>query len=351
MIYINARFLTQNMTGVQRFSYELCKELVKLRSDVVFLVPDKNTIKNSEAFDIFNIKEIRLGKGHIWEQITLPLFLKTKGQGGMLINLCNTAPILYRNQIATHHDITYIRYPKSFSKKFVFFYKVISSFFLKNSKKIITVSEFSKEEICSYYQIDKSKVTVVYNAAGIEFTSAGNKEVGYDEYLLAVSSPSYHKNFHGLINCFKQSDINIKLKIIGSAGSTFANTYNLDTSDQRVEFLGRVSDEELIKLYSNAKAFIFPSFYEGFGIPVIEAQKCGCPVLSSNKASMREVLSSSAIFFDPTSPEEINNCIIEIINNDKVRDDLILKGYQNADRFSWENSAIRLNKIINSFIE
>nr|VUD34089.1 Uncharacterised protein [Raoultella sp. NCTC 9187] len=158
MIYINARFLTQNITGVQRFSYELCKELVKLRSDLVFLVPDKDKIKNSEAFDIFNILEIKLGKGHIWEQITLPLFLKTKGYGGMLINLCNTAPILYRNQIATHHDITYIRYPKSFSKKFVFFYKVISSFFLRNSKKIITVSEFPKKRYAHIIKLIRRKL-------------------------------------------------------------------------------------------------------------------------------------------------------------------------------------------------
>jgi glycosyltransferase involved in cell wall biosynthesis len=263
MIYINARFLTQDITGVQRFSYEICKELIKKRNDIKFLVPSKRDVKNLNELKDFEIIEVKGFHGHLWEQLSLPVYLKMKGGNNLLLNLCNTAPVLYSNQICTHHDITYVRYPESFSKKFSFFYKFISRFFLKKAKSIITVSDFSKKEICDYYKIQQKDVTVVYNAIGYGFKKNESSSEKTDEYILAVSSPSYHKNFHGLIAAFKDSNLEIKLKIIGGINNSFSDKYNLDVSDDRIEILGRVSDSELVKLYSNATAFIFPSLYEG----------------------------------------------------------------------------------------
>lgn len=143
MIYINGRFLTQNLTGVQRFAYELTSRLSLLRDDVVILVPSRNTIRTEYLKYDMAIEEVIGGSGHYWEQVTLPKYLRKK-QNPVLVNLCNTGPIFYKNQIVTHHDITYVRYPKGFPLKFKVLYKLLTPVLLNNAKAVITVSNFSK---------------------------------------------------------------------------------------------------------------------------------------------------------------------------------------------------------------
>ncbi|TWY21757.1 glycosyltransferase family 4 protein, partial [Serratia marcescens] len=148
MLYINARFLTQDMTGVQRFAEQISRSLNTIRGDVVFLVPDEKF--KIEVDPSFELKVIGKKHGHLWEQIDLPKYLKSIGSPPLL-NLCSTAPLFYRNQIVTHHDITYKRYPESFSRQFRYIYNLIIPIMLKNSRKIITVSEFSKGEIAKAF--------------------------------------------------------------------------------------------------------------------------------------------------------------------------------------------------------
>lgn len=350
MIYVNARFLTQGLTGVQRFAEQISLELKKIRNDVVFLSPDA-IIREDIASEL---QVVKIGKhyGHYWEQVELPTYLRKHG-GGLLLNLGNTGPVFYNNQIVTHHDVTYKKFPQSYSWKFRAIYNLLVPLMLKNSRELITVSEFSKSEIGGVYEYDREKISVIYNASSSVFKNKTNtdKHKYRDKFFLAVSSPNFHKNFHGLVEAFSQAaDLSdFKLKIIGEKNKNFKGI-ELDTipseGDNRIEFLGRVSDDELASLYSNAYAFIFPSFYEGFGIPPLEAQACGCPVLSSNAASMPEVLSDSAIFFNPHNKEEIVNAMHYIANNSDERLQLIERGYLNIKRFSWENSAKKLSLVI-----
>ncbi|WP_151814385.1 glycosyltransferase family 4 protein [Acinetobacter ursingii] len=346
MIYINARFLTQNVTGVQRFAVELSKQLLMLRNDIIFLVPNLDLIIDKSMLSIFNIKETKGGSGHFWEQITLPKYLKSIGCP-LLINLCNTAPVLYKQKITVLHDINFIKYSQSYSWKFRLFYKNLIPLLIKTSCKIITVSNFSKNELSDYYQINTSNIAVIYNATSEIFN---NKKGLNQNYALAVSSPVYHKNFSRMIEAFLKSNANIDLKIIGSLSDSFNSLeYNV-SKDPRVEFLGRVTDDELVKLYQNANFFIFPSLYEGFGIPPLEAQACGCAVISSNAASLPEVLQQSALYFDPCDVEDIKNKIEQIASNSDLTEKLSLKGLENVKRFSWKKSAIELNQIINSIL-
>lgn len=346
MIYINGRFLTQPLTGVQRFAIEISKELSKIRNDLVFLTPDDNFI--SPLGDGLNIKVVKGGGGHYWEQVILPNYL-IKKNNPLLINLCSTAPAYYKNQIVTHHDITYKRYPESFSYKFRLFYGWLIPKILKNSRKIITVSDFSKKEISDFYLIDNNKIEVVYNAVGDAFQQV-IPEFNPNEkaFALAVSSPNYHKNFHGLIESFIDSDLDLSLKIIGGGAASFKKMSFDYEKDRRISFLGRVNDETLISLYSNARFFVFPSFYEGFGIPPLEAQKCGCPVISSSEASMPEVLSDSALYFSPHSKSDIKRALYEINTNMELRCKLKKLGMDNTKRFSWTKSAEKVNDIINN---
>ncbi|NIC25147.1 glycosyltransferase family 4 protein [Serratia plymuthica] len=350
MIYVNSRFLTQGLTGVQRFAEQISLELKKIRTDVVFLSP--GDILREDTASKLDVVQIGKRSGHYWEQVELPRYLKKCG-GGILINLGNTGPISYKNQVVTHHDVTYKKFPQSYSRKFRTIYNIIVPLMLKNSRSLITVSEFSKKEISDVYHYDLNKINVIYNASSNVFkrNSGCSSQDASDKFFLAVSSPNFHKNFHGLVKAFSETEglSGFSLKIIGEKSKNFNGIefekFVGEMSNQ-IEFLGRVSDDELANLYSKAYAFIFPSFYEGFGIPPLEAQACGCPVLSSNAASMPEVLSDSALFFDPNSQEEIKNAMKFIATNPDARLQLIEKGYQNIKRFSWHNSAKKLSLII-----
>lgn len=348
MIYINARFLTQNITGVQRFALEICKSLLKYRHDVILLVPNVDSIINNFSINEFNIKEIKGGSGHFWEQYTLTKYLRSLGNP-LLINLCNTAPIFYKNKISVIHDVTFLRYPESYSFKFRIFYKILVPTVINSSKKVLTVSNFSKDDISKEYNLDKNKIGVIYNAVSDIFYPLIKKE-SEKPYALAVSSPNKHKNFPNLIDAFLKSNVDLDLKIIGSLSNAFSDQTSLVNNDPRIKFLGRVGDQELVELYQNAKFFIFPSLYEGFGIPPLEAQACGCPVISSNAASLPEVLKESAFYFEPNDVNSIR-AAIEFVNLDiALMENLVIDGYENIKRFSWDKSAQKLNEIIDQVL-
>lgn len=347
MIYVNARFLTQDLTGVQRFAQEISLALSEVRDDIVFLSP-KNII-HADVASKLNVKTIGNKSGHLWEQLELPSFLRKQGNP-LLINLCNTAPVFYSNKFVTHHDVIYKRYPQSYSAKFRFVYNNFVPLMLRSSKALLTVSEFSKKELHAAFGYPLNNIHVINNAVTSQFQSAPRKANDDKPYLLAVSSPNYHKNFHGLVTAFSKMENNqeVVLKIIGSANKNFAGVnFSPDAMQaDNIQFVGRVSDEVLIELYSNATAFVFPSLYEGFGIPPLEAQACGCAVVSSNRASLPEVLADSVLYFDPENIAEMTQTLDRIVQDDALRQSLIEKGSENVKRFDWMRSAEDLNKII-----
>ncbi|ANS42048.1 glycosyltransferase family 4 protein [Serratia inhibens] len=351
MLYVNARFLTQEMTGVQRFAEQICLALSEIRDDIVFVSP-KGILRQAVA-DKLNVKIIGERTGHLWEQIDLPGFLRKNGSP-LLLNLCSTAPIFYSNQIVTHHDITYKRYPKSFSKKFRAVYNTLVPLMLKNSLHLITVSDFSKREISNVYKYPAERISVVHNAVSDAFTQdlspLVNSSADEKPYLLAVSSPNFHKNFHGMLEAYSlmSNKDDFSLKIIGkTAGSFLTPEFNEKIlADKNIHFLGRVDDDELIKLYQHALAFVFPSFYEGFGIPPLEAQACGCPVIASNTASMPEVLGNSVLSFDPNDISQIRHAMERVVSDTALRNELKEKGQKNTERFSWDKSAKTISDLV-----
>lgn len=351
MIAVNARFLTQPITGVQRFALEISKALLNLCSNnnIRFFAPN-NILSKNEAKEL-NVEIIGTHTGHLWEQLDLPRHLRKIGSP-LLLNFCNTAPIFYKNKLSTLHDITYIRYPNTYSKSFRWFYQIIIPLVLRTSKHIFTVSEFSKKEISKYYHTPKEKISVVYNAVDKAFYPQIDENLKKENYLLAVSSIKENKNFKMILSAFeeasKQID-NLKLFIAGDLKNNNFSNINLNAfvNNPRIKLLGRISDTELIKYYSNTIAFLFPSLYEGFGIPVLEAQACGCPVIASNAASMPEVLKDSAILVNPLSLEDFVQAISNVEHNIDYRKQLIKFGFQNQSRFSWDQSGQKIISAIN----
>lgn len=351
LIVINARFLTQNVTGVQRFAIEICKILkVKFSNDIVFLTP-KN-INQKELAEELGAQVIGNNCGHVWEQIELPMYLKKHGNP-VLVNLCNTAPLFYKNKIVTIHDVGFEVFPNTYSKKFLFFYKWLIPKIISNSKKVLTVSNFSKDEIIKYYGTPAEKVEVVNNAVGSDFHEIKDETLSTQNYFLAVSSLNYRKNLPLVLKAFelfskKHSDY--KLYIIGDFDSKSFSSLNLDRYERikGIEFKGRVSDQELIKYYSNAVAFIYPSFYEGFGIPPLEAQSCNCPVIVSAISCLPEIFDQSVLY---CNPEDSDSLLVQMntVKEESCRERLVNLGMNNTKKYDWQVSAEKVYKIIEKY--
>lgn len=351
MIAINSRFLTQKLTGVQRFAIELSIHLkAKLGDEVVFLTP-ANIIHFSVANQL-NAKSIGKNSGPLWEQWDLPNYLRKIGSP-LLLCFGNTAPILYKNKIDTLHDITFIRYPNTFSRKFLFYYKSMIPLILRNSKHLFTVSEFSKTEIASYYHIDPKKISVIYNAVNPIFRPVIDRKLRDEKYVIAVSSLKENKNFIIAYQAYMLARRRISGLKFYIVGDVYSDSFKKQDSfinklkaDKDVRILGRISDEELIRYYSNAQVFVFPSIYEGFGIPVLEAQACECPVVAAASSSLPEVLGYSALLCNPNKPEHFADSICKIMEDEVLRKRLIKSGHENIERFSWKESAGKIIQII-----
>lgn len=349
-IVVNARFLTQKLTGVQRFAFELSRRLKDELGDQIVFVAPKGVIQDEIASQL---EVVTIGKmsGYFWEQIELPIWLM-KHNSPKLLNLCSVAPLLYNNNYTAVHDITFVRYPETYSRLFCLVYNFLIPNLCKKSKAVITVSEFSKQEISTYYGIPEDKFVVVYNAAGDKFKPTDDEKMRSEKYFLAVSSVKTNKNFIAVLQAFENIQKEIPdafLYVIGDCRDKNFRVLDLDRymNNPRIKFLGRVDDEHLIKYYSNAVGLVFPSYYEGFGIPVIEAQSCGCPVISSNASSLPEVLHDSAIFFSPDNVSELSEKMLVLFHDKSLRERLVAKGFENSKRFSWDLSTDKLLDLIN----
>lgn len=349
MIVVNARFLTQNVSGVQRFAFEISCQLKKLyHDDILFLAPS-NIIRSNYTEQLVP-KLIGKYTGYIWEQYELPHYLRKNGSP-LLINLCNLAPVAYKNKISTIHDITFVKYPKDYPIRMRWIYNILIPFILKTSSKIVTVSNFSKDEISDYYKISKDRISVVYNAVNASFSPKRNEQMLREKYILAFASTGENKNFEMIMSSFlevTEQCKNLKLYIVGECHRD--RKYAVYKKCKNIIFKGRVNDDELISLYSNAIVFLYPSLYEGFGIPVIEAQTCGCPVIASNVSTFPEIVGTSALCLEPHNRKSFVNAIISLCNDVELRDKYIKLGFENVSRFSWQKSGEELIRIINNLL-
>lgn len=346
IIIINARFLTQEITGVQRFAFEVSRELKKIYGLSVKFIAPKNIlypklVKELEVEVIGNLT------GHLWEQISLPIYLYKIGKP-LLINLTNTAPILYRHKLTTFCDVSPLSNPEWYSKSFALLYNALMPLLQKTSIKLLTISEFSKQEIIKYTNAQRNNIEILYCALPSNF-KPHLTFLPKEKFFLCVSSINPRKNFERVVEAFiNLALVEYKLIIVGGNRSNFANSNLIlnGESNKNIIFAGRISDDELIKLYQKATGFIYASLYEGFGIPPLEAQSCGCPVLVSDIPVHREILQESVIYCNPYDVESISKGMSLLIS--QPNDSLINLGFENAQRFSWEISAKKLAEIINN---
>ncbi|GAA5182533.1 hypothetical protein GCM10025771_32040 [Niveibacterium umoris] len=216
------------------------------------------------------------------------------------------------------------------------------------SRRIITVSEFSKGELTRRFGIPAKKIDVVIE--GGEHILRVPADVGAiarfgladRPFVLAVSSMAAHKNFRLVLDTIaKLDDPPFDIAIAGGANARVFGSAGLVHSD-RVKWLGYVSDGELRALYEGAMCFVFPSLYEGFGIPPLEAMTCGCPVVAARAASIPEVCGDAAVFFDPHNADELAAQLVRVAGDADLRAELVAKGRVQAAKFSWEAAACQV---------
>lgn len=341
VIVINCRFLTQPVTGVQRFGIEITKRLITIEnSNIQYICVSPKGIIDYNLKKEFQVLEIGNLSGHLWEQIELPLFLK-KHKKPLLVNLTNTAPLNYRNSIITIHDIAYTKNKDWFSRSFRKFYKFLIPKIIEKSKYVITVSEYSKSEISNFYNVPKEKISVLYN--GVEHLSnTANNVVDKEDFFLVVGSLDPRKNLQRIISAFEE--LRLPLKIVGGKSKSFSEI-NIK-ANSNIEFLGRVCDDRLKELYAKSKAFIYLSLYEGFGIPPLEALMHNTVPIVSDIDVFHEVLGKNAIYCNPLSKKDIV-AVVEKYNAKPFEIDIsegLISELEN--KYSWNSSAIILNRII-----
>ncbi len=258
--------------------------------------------------------------------------------------------------IATVHDFSWEIYPEFHPKERIAYFQENFYSSIKRCDHIITVSEYVKEEVIRRVSIKPENISVIHNGIdhGVFLPRKGISDVS-QKYLLAVGSIEPRKNLRNLLLAYGMLDEQIRdeynLILVGPQGWNNLEILNLISSLSRwVKYSGYVSDEELADLYSNAALFIYPSVYEGFGIPPLEAMACGAAVIASNASSLPEVCSDAAYYVDPMSPEAIMNAILKMLHDDALRNLLIEKGLSRARKFSWEQSAAAHKKLFDSIL-
>jgi len=362
IVFINGRFLTQPATGVQRFAIELLKALdLILESDQTFsqktgficLIPKETEDKILPQWKNILIQKCGRLNGNLWEQIELPFYART----GLLVDLCNIGPIFHFNQLVVFHDASVFAVPEAYSLAFKVKYRFIMWVLGHTARQIITDSQFSRNELAKYLRIGIEKILII--SLGCEhilksapdYSIIEKNNLSDKPFILAVGSSSPYKNVSSLIkviNKFHSNQINLVI-----AGGKYSKIFKLveESDTENVIRLGYVTDSELRALYENALCFIFPSLYEGFGLPPLEAMACGCPVLSSNRASLPEICGDAALYFDPINEEEVYGTITSLIENTSLQNELRKKGLERAKLFTWENAAkFLIDALINSHL-
>lgn len=348
MIYINGRFLTQPLTGVNRFSYEMVKAMRDNGYKFTLICPKQGVLEEYDLRD-FRVIYYGIGKSHFWELFILPFYFYRK-KHDILISFSGLGPLFVRNKVTTIHDLAHRVNPKWYALHYRIFYRFMEPLVARTCRCVLTVSEFSKSEIIKYYSFIKpDNIHVIYNACSQDWklSEAVENITDKHDYMLCVSSIDPRKNFPILLEAFRKMP-GIRLKVVGGKNAVFGN--NVFEIPNNVEFIGRVTDLELAILYHNARAFIYPTLYEGFGLPPIEAAHFGCPVVVSDIPVLREVCANSASYFNPHDVNSIVGAVTYAINmSEDQRSELIADARQNARRFSWGKSAEKLIQILEQF--
>jgi len=371
-IGIDARFYGPIGKGLGRYTQEIVDNIIKLdlaNEYVIFL--------RKENFNSFSCNNARVKKVladikwyGLAEQIILPFYIWRERLDLIHFPHFNVPVLCPVKFIVTIHDLILIKYPTQRATTLApliykiknFFYKIVIALAVKRARLVLTVSEYTKKDIIRQFKVDERKIIVTYEGvADLRETPHPNplliKEREHEEYglikqpyLLYVGNAYPHKNLESLIRVYSEicrEMKNLSLVLVGKEDYFYSRLKEQACLTGRqaknlggaVIFPGYVPDDDLKILYSRARAYVFPSLYEGFGLPPLEAMAFGLPVVSSNKTCLSEILGEAALYFNPDDEADMKVKIKRVIKDENLRADLIKRGYEQVKKYSWSECA------------
>lgn len=362
-IGINCNPVMNKKTGVGNYIHNLLLELVKIdkiNNYILFfyslrhLDSTKSAQYNFKHKKTIGLKIPQLFLDFFWDKLKFPPIEFFTGKLDIFHNNFYSPPMKKVKNIITIYDMSFFAYPEFHTKGTQRFKNKVLKYY-NSASKIITISNFSKREILKYIDIPEKKIEVIYPGVDIQ-----NQKLELREdyilkkyslskgYILYVGTIEPRKNLEGLIKAYKLllSDDKYKNKydlvIVGKLGwkyETFFKTLENSGLQDKVKLLGYIPDEELPAIYKHASLFVYPSIYEGFGLPVLEAMAYGTPVITSNVSSLPEVAGDAALLINPHNYKEIRDGIADILSTEQLKSQLIARGKERVKRFSWTKTA------------
>jgi glycosyltransferase involved in cell wall biosynthesis len=361
-------------TGVGKYTINLADHLARLAPNHTYTIlvhPAAEPIPVREP-QRFRIVPFQVGIGSIKQHFWMPFWLKRQGVDVILHTHPGSAMIFQTcPSIIVVLDVYPLRFPEQFGLSLHIAYKFIIPRAIRKSYQCIAISKCTKEDAVNYFSIPEEKIEVVYLAVnenfrpiqkGASLNEVLNKYNIYGRYILYHGNKRPHKNVEGLLKSFSQlkksSVLSHKLIITGEENP---KEPEFDSSNLRklidklgirneVHFTGLVAEQDLPYIYSGADLLVIPSFYEGFGLPALEAMACGTPVVASDRGALPEVISDAGLLFNPDDLGALSRAIYCVLEDEKLRRQLIEKGLERAKHFSWEKTAKKTLQIIEDVV-
>jgi glycosyltransferase involved in cell wall biosynthesis len=355
-VFLNGRFLQQPVTGVQRFSAEITAAIDRLIAtqqwpETVVLAPrlaESSAGRWPKPFRQLRLKEVGRMNGHIWEQTELP----RAARGGILVSLGNTAPVISGpRQVVVIHDAGVFDTPESYSFRFRSWYKALQRGLVRSGAQVVTVSRFSRQRISAHLGLDPARIAVMYEGADHilrvppDLRTLERHGLRRGKFALVVGSRVAHKNLAGLHEVAAMLERRgMAIAVAGASNSeVFRDVCGHSFAARQ---LGRVSDAELRVLYENAICLLFPSRYEGFGLPPVEAMACNCPVLAARGGAVEEICGEGALYFVNGDGRAISEAVERLLDEDGLADALRARGQTRVAALSWDASARTLGEVV-----
>lgn len=369
---VNASILNERPTGLGIYTLNVIQNIRKHRENkykvytpAPQLIPcdgDCIEVESISRYLQFRNSKLTGITRLLWTELILPFKVK---RADILYSTTHHG-IIWGNssQVITIHDLLPLKFPKQHRLQF-FYFKYILPFLIKKASAIITVSNNTASDLTTYFNVHDDKVHVAYN--GIDhntYEPINSHQVQrvkaqhniLRDYFLIVGASYPHKNVSRVINAFKRINgllPQTELVIVGGRRE-YVNELIRETQEigvDRVRFLDYVPSDQLPALYSGAIALVYPSLYEGFGLPPLEAMACGCPAMVSRSSSLPEVCSSAALYFDPLNVDSIADSMVKVYNDLDLRAVLTERGLVHSRRFSWDQTESTINTVLQSVYE
>jgi glycosyltransferase involved in cell wall biosynthesis len=342
-VVLNGRFLCQPMTGVQRYALHTVLALDRLLAQDRALRESLSIVlatpvgAPAPALQHIEVQSQGAGQGHAWEQSVLPRL----AAGAYLVNFNYSGPLFKRDQLITVHDATVAAMPEAFGWRYRWLHRGMVAWLKDRVHTVMTVSTFSRDELAQRMGVRDALV----GTEGWEHLLAPDDEASAQtvldkhglqagRYVLAAGSVKPNKNFEVIARALQLLGGRLNLPV-AIAGARDRSVFRHSDPGTQVRMLGYVDDAELAQLYRHAAWFVFPSLYEGFGLPALEAMGNGCPVIAANAASIPEVCGDAALYFNPRNAEDLARVLEQATTDTGLRETMRQRGLQRAAKFSW----------------